>query len=184
MAQARYRHGMSIVPKETADYCVWWLGNEIILLIIDYDFIQFGLFQNLYNTLNIHLIGNKCFVVDILQWAKYNKRRFHFLHISFFRRTINLGSEAKPCPGRIGCLDDQIKLMNVFTVYIHYCRTWHCMLGHICHSNGLQVCHPDTDTYTLPCLFSTHHQPLYWLELQTKVREDFTNIGNSLLLHY
>ena len=22
MAQARYRHGMSIVPKETADYCV------------------------------------------------------------------------------------------------------------------------------------------------------------------
>ena len=72
-------------------YC--WL-----LIMILFNSVYFKIYA-----IHIHLIGNKCFVVDILQWAKYNKRRFHFLHISFFWRTINLGSEAKPCPGRIWC---------------------------------------------------------------------------------
>ena len=30
MANGRSFHGMSLVPAETADYCVWWLGTEII----------------------------------------------------------------------------------------------------------------------------------------------------------
>ena len=35
MAKARSFHGMSLVPAETADYCVWCLSTEIIR----YDFI-------------------------------------------------------------------------------------------------------------------------------------------------
>ena len=35
MAKARSYHGMSLVPAKTADYCVWYLGTEILC----YDFI-------------------------------------------------------------------------------------------------------------------------------------------------
>ena len=55
MAKARSYHGMSLVPAKTADYCVWYLGTEILC----YDFIEFGFFQNyLFNT---HFIGNTIF---------------------------------------------------------------------------------------------------------------------------
>ena len=52
LAKAIVGHGMSLVPKETADYCVWWKLYTTLWLLI----FLLGSFQNWFNT---HIIGNK-----------------------------------------------------------------------------------------------------------------------------